>query len=396
MKKVFCVFICLFILLSNPIYYSQSIVLAETDSAIEVEQELEEEIDKQLSNLDTSKLDKAFADILGDSELFVGDNFTSNLKGIISGDIDINAGSFLSYIGNMFLGEALAFLPCVCLIVAVAVLYGMVSGVHEYKGKDISNIIHFACFGVIVVIVLANLTNIIGNISATLGSIKNQMDIIFPLLLTMLTALGSLSSVNIYQPAMAVLSGSIISIFVNILLPIFTFKLVFTIIANLSSGIKFSKFSDFFGALYKWIIGIVLTIFSAFVSIQGLMAGSIDGVSIRTAKYTIKSGIPIIGGFLSDGVSLIMLSSSLIKNALGMGGLLLMFSTILLPVIQIIAFSLLLKLASAILEPIADSKITGFISEISKSIALIVAIILGVAFMYFILVGLVMCSVNIS
>ena len=125
------------------------------------------------------------------------------------------------------------------------------------------------------------------------------------------------------------------------------------------------------------------------------MAGSIDGVSIRTAKYTIKSGIPIIGGFLSDGVSLIMLSSSLIKNALGMGGLLLMFSTILLPVVQIIAFSLLLKLASAILEPIADGKITSFISEISKSIALIVAIILGVAFMYFILVGLVMCSVNI-
>ena len=395
MKKVFCFFICLFLLLSNPVYYSQLIVVAESDVSVEIEQELESEIDKQLNNLDTSKLDEAFADILGDSELFVGDNFTNNIKGIINGDIEINAGSFLSYIGNMFLGETLAFLPCVCLIVAVAVLYGMVSGIHEYKGKDISNIIHFACFGVIVVIVLANLTNIIGSISTTLGSIKNQMDIIFPLLLTMLTALGGMSSVNIYQPAMAVLSGSVISIFVNILLPIFTFKLVFTIIANLSSGIKFGKFSDFFGSLYKWIIGIVLTIFSAFVSIQGFMAGSIDGVSIRTAKYTIKSGIPIIGGFLSDGVSLIMLSSSLIKNALGMGGLLLMFSTILLPVVQIIAFSLLLKLASAILEPIADGKITSFISEISKSIALIVAIILGVAFMYFILVGLVMCSVNI-
>ena len=237
MKKVFCFFICLFLLLSNPVYYSQLIVVAESDVSVEIEQELESEIDKQLNNLDTSKLDEAFADILGDSELFVGDNFTNNIKGIINGDIEINAGSFLSYIGNMFLGETLAFLPCVCLIVAVAVLYGMVSGIHEYKGKDISNIIHFACFGVIVVIVLANLTNIIGSISTTLGSIKNQMDIIFPLLLTMLTALGGMSSVNIYQPAMAVLSGSVISIFVNILLPIFTFKLVFTIIANLSSRI---------------------------------------------------------------------------------------------------------------------------------------------------------------
>ena len=221
------------------------------------------------------------------------------------------------------------------------------------------------------------------------------MEAIFPLLLSVLTALGGTASASIYQPAMAILCNIVITVFTNILLPIFIFKLVFNIISNISPSLKFNKFSDFFGSCFKWIIGFVLTIFSAVVSIQGLMAGSVDGISIKTAKYTIKGSVPIVGGFIADGMGLIMISSSLIKNAIGVGGLILLFSTILLPVVKVIVFSLLLKLASAILEPVADSKICGFVSDISKSISHIIALILGVAFMYFIIVGLVMCSANI-
>ena len=289
----------------------------------------------------------------------------------------------------------MAYLPAICLIIAIAVLYSMLSGINiSTSNKGIKDIIHFVCYGSIVVIVISGLSNIIGLTSSALSSIKKQMDIVFPILLTVLTGLGGTSSVSIYQPAMAVLSGSVISIFTSILLPIFTFKLVFNIISNLTSGIKLNKFAEFFGSCFKWIIGIVLTIFSAFVSIQGIMAGSIDGISIKTAKYTIKSSIPIIGGFLSDGMSLIMVSSSLIKNAIGVGGLILLFCTVLLPVVKIIVFSFLMKFASAILEPIADSRITNFVNEMSKSIALVMALILGAAFMYFIIIGLVMCSAN--
>ena len=132
----------------------------------------------------------------------------------------------------------------------------------------------------------------------------------------------------------------------------------------------------------------------AFLSIQGITASSYDGVSIRTAKYAIKSYIPLLGGYLSEGFDVIMASSVLIKNAVGASGLILMFASIASPIIQIAVFSLILKLASAILEPLTDSRISEFIYTTGKTLTLLVTMIIGIAFMYLITVGLIMCTAN--
>lgn len=395
MKKVLCVLLVAFIFFSSPIYTNRVYVFAESNTQIEISDELSQNVNNQLNSLDMSQLDEIVNQIAQDSSILGSTSFSEKIKDIISGKLTIDATSFLGYISNILVDDVLSFLPYVCMIIAIAVLYSMVSASHSGKNKTLNDVIHFVCYGAVVVMVVIWASKLLSLTTNTITNIKQQMDIIFPILLTVLTALGGNVAVGVYQPAMAILSGGIVSIFTNILLPIFSFVLVFTVVSNLAKNIKFGKFADFFSSAFKWIMGIVLMIFSAFVSIQGLMAGSIDSISLKTAKYTIKSAVPLIGGFLSDGVSLIMVSSVLIKNAIGVGGLLILFCTIMLPIVKIIVFSFLMKLASAILEPIADSRITTFVSSIAKSIQMLIALILGVAFMYLLMIGLVMCSTNI-
>ena len=397
MKKFFCIFLIIFVACSSPVQVHGTYVYATSTSSenVDVQQELSENIENQLNSLDTSELDELIKEITKDSDAFASGSFSQKIKDIISGDLTIDAQSFIGYLSELFLNDVLAFLPYVCMIVAIAILYSMVSSSHSGKNKTLNDVIHFVCYGAVVVIIVVWVSKLLALTTSTLHSMKQQMDLIFPLLLTILTALGGNVAVGVYQPAMAVLSGSVVSIFISILMPIFTFMLVFTIISNLTTNIKFNKFADFFSSTFKWLMGIVLMFFSAFVSIQGIMAKSRDSISLKTAKYTLKSAVPLIGGFLSDGVSLIMLSSVLIKNAIGVGGLLLLFCSILLPIVNIIVFSFLMKFASAILEPIADNRITSFVSSVAKSIQMLIAIILGVAFMYFLMVGLVMCSTNV-
>lgn len=400
MKKFFSLILIFFVVFSSPVFsnrvydFSYQTVYAESDTQ-EIENELNENIQNQLSSLDTTGLDLILKDLSDETILGESTSFTQKLGQIISGELSIDVNTFLGYISNLFIDDIINFLPYVCLIIAIAVLYSMVNSAQSGKNKGISDLIHFVCYGATVIILIVWITKLVTLTTNTLSSLKSQMELVFPLLLTVLTALGGSVSVNVFQPAMAILSGGVVSVFINILMPIFTFALVFIIISNLTTKIKFNKFADFFGSAFKWIMGIVLMLFSAFVSIQGLMAGSIDSISIKTAKYTVKSAVPIIGGFLSDGLNLIMASSVLIKNAIGVGGLLILLVSMLLPVIKILVFSFLLKLASAILEPIADSRITSFVSSISKAIQMLIAVILGVAFMYFLTIGLVMCSTNI-
>ena len=163
----------------------------------------------------------------------------------------------------------------------------------------------------------------------------------------------------------------------------------------MSNNVKLDKFVSFLQSTFKWVIGLCFTIFLGFVSIQGIMAGAVDGLSIRTAKYAIKSYIPIIGGYVSDGLSVIMASSVLIKNAIGSVGLFLLLASTISPVLNLVLFILALKFMAGIIEPIGDHKIANFVGEVSKSMTLLVALLVAVAFMYFILTGLIMCSANL-
>ena len=178
-------------------------------------------------------------------------------------------------------------------------------------------------------------------------------------------------------------------------MPIFIICIIFTIISNISNTIKFDKFISFFNSLIKSIITFTFTIFFAFLSIQGISAAGYDGISIRTAKFTLKNYIPLLGGYLSDGFDLILASSMLIKNAIGTTGLLLIVSTIISPILKLVILVLGFKLVAAILEPISDKRISCFIFSISKLLVIPIICIIGVSFMYILSVGLIICTGNI-
>ena len=362
----------------------------------EIEDIIEDSIGSQLGDLDFSELEDALNSLTGEGkEIFGNDSFLDKIKQILSGEFTENGNSIWTSILNLFFEDVLSFLPILSLVIAIAVTFSLVNASRpSSKNKSIGDVIHFVCFGAIIVVLVGYSVNMLTLASDTLQNIKAQMDVAFPILLTVLTAIGGVTSVSVYQPAVAVLSGTIINIFTNILMPIFIFKLVFSIVGNLSNNVKLDKFASFFSSLFKWIVGGVFTVFSAFLAIQGITAGSVDGISFRTAKYAIKNSIPLVGSYLSDGLNLIVASSVLIKNAVGAAGLVLLFATIIVPVLNLVVFMLSLKLVAAILEPITDSRISNFISMLAKSISLLIVLILGCAFMYLLMTGMIMLSAN--
>ena len=371
---------------------------AEESQTIEedLEEELGQEIDNQLGNLDLSSLEDILNSLTdGELAIFGSNSFIGKLQDLINGNFE-DGTSLWSALLNLFFENILSLLPIISIIIAVALLGSMIQGLKPANnGKSISNIIHFVTYGVIVVLVLSITVKMVTLTTNTMQSMKSQMDVIFPLLLTLLTAVGGTTSTSVYQPAMAMLSGLIMNLFTYVLLPIFIFSVVFSVVSNLSNNVKLDKFTSFFNSTYKWLIGLIFTVFTAFLSIQGITAGSIDGISIRTARYAIRSYIPILGSYISDGMGLILVSSNLIKNAVGATGLFLLLATILSPLIQLILFMLALKLIAGILEPLGNKQIANFVSSLSKSLVLLIVLIIGLAFIYFIMLGLVMCSANV-
>lgn len=403
LRKKRGVFIIVFIVFLSSFFGSYTIdgyilntpyVLAESDKE-SVEEELEIETEKQLDDLDFSDLE-TYIDGLESSvkDMFSG-SFVGKVESLINGEY-ITGDSFLSSVFSLLWDGLLDFLPIIASIIAVSILGGMVGNLKPNTGgKSIGNIIHFVTYGIVIVFLGTTLVELIALTSKTLTSLKSLMDMIFPVLLTLLTAVGGSVSVGLYQPAIALLGNIFISLITYFLMPLFIFSIVFSIVGNLSNNVKLDKFVAFLQGTFKWSIGLLFTLFLGFITIQGISASAVDGLSIRTAKYTIKSYVPIVGGYVSDGLSIIMASSMLIKNAVGTAGLLLILFSVISPVISLILFMLSLRFMAGIIEPVGDRKTANFVSDISKSMSMLIALIVAVSFMYMVMTGLIMCSCNL-
>lgn len=401
MKKLLLFLTIAFLLLTPAISFfnvsSQPTISISAGSEEEdLADKIDENVEDQLGDLDFSELEDILNNSEGGQDLFGGMSFLEKLASIINGDFAEDSSSVWEALLNLIFDNLLAFLPIIATVIAVSILGGMIQNLKpNLSGKSIGSVIHFVTYGVVIILIFTIVMRMVSISANTINSIKTQMDAVFPILLTMLTAVGGTVSVSVYQPAMALLSSLIISIFTMVLMPLFLISTVLSLVSNLSNNVKLDKFIGFLNSLFKWIVGIVFTIFIGFSAIQGITAGSIDGLSIKTAKFAIKSYVPIVGSYISDGFYIVLASSSLIKNAVGAAGLLLLVGTILSPIIELIIFMLALKLMAGIIEPLGDGKIASFVNTLSKNMTLLISMLAAVSFMYVLLTGLVMCSANI-
>ena len=170
---------------------------------------------------------------------------------------------------------------------------------------------------------------------------------------------------------------------------------IFSVISNLSTSVKINKLIDFVTGIIKWVLGITITVFTLFMTVNGISSANSDGVSMKLAKYTISNSVPIIGGFIKDGFDIVVAGSILIKNAIGLSSVFVLFYLVLSPVLAMASFSLVIKLVAGLVEPISDPRLSSLCLCVSKCIAYLNACLLAVGFMFFINILLMTFSVSV-
>lgn len=389
-KKNLIIILILFLFLIIILSFSSFISSAKDGSS---SAELEQNIDDQIDKINFKEIDEIIENV-NDYEIFSNSTFKEKVKQLLSGNYFTNYDNLFDAIINIIFKEIKNIIPILCSIIAICILSNIITSIKS-EGSNVDEIINFVCYSVIVIILASNIVSIIKLTNETVNILNNQMSILFPIILTLLVSMGSVVSVSIFKPIVLILTNVVVFLFNNFLIPILTLMFILTIISGLSKNIKVSKLSNLLLSIFKWSIGIIFTLFSGFLTIQGISAGKYDSISIKTAKFTIKSYIPIIGGYLSDGLDLVVLGSILIKNAIGVAGLLLLFITILSPIFQILIFKFGLQLVSGILETINNDRLSNIVNDCSKILIMPIILILSVSFMYFISLALFICTANV-
>ncbi len=391
MKKKF-ILLTLLIAVAVAVFIGVSLtVSADEDKKIE----LNENIIKLLEDLDLSELQK-YLDENEDSYLFqYGDTAGEIIKYLIQGNLNTDYGGYLNELLSILFKNVISLIPAFATVVAVALLSAIVSSAEgNILGKSTSKIVHLACYSLIILIITSMLLGVISDCLSSINSVRKQIEIITPILTTLTVLTGGTSSAAIYQPSAIFLSSGAVEIVGGFIFPATIAVIVLNFMSKLNTQMSFSGVTALMKSRMKRVIGITVTVFSIFITFQSSASSLFDGIIFKATKYVVSNSVPIVGNFLSSGFDMLTSAGLLIKSSVGICGLLLLLFEILSPVILLSAFSLILKFVGAIVQPIGEKTLFSLLSDLSKDIEYFIAGLLTVAFMYALIIMLVINSAN--
>lgn len=353
------------------------------------EEELGQSISDLLEGLDLSGLEE-YLNENSDSYLFnFGNNAREIIEYLIKGNAGIDYGSYIEELLSVIFSDVISLFPAFVEVIAIAILCAVFSGAEgNILGKSTSRIVKLVCYSLIIVIVSSALAAVAEECISCVAAIKKQMEIITPILVTLTVLTGGTSSAAIYQPSAIFLSGGAVAIVNGFIFPAAIASAVLNFMSKINPQISFTGISKLLKSIMKWILGITVTVFSVFLTVQSTAGSLFDGVLFKTVKYILGNSVPIVGGFISGGFDLMTAAGLLIKNSVGICGLIMLVAQIVSPLVLLIAFSLMLRIAGAVAQAAGENEVCGLLNDLSSDTQYFTAGLLIVAFMYALMIML--------
>ncbi len=139
---------------------------------------------------------------------------------------------------------------------------------------------------------------------------------------------------------------------------------------------------------------LLLGAFVSYIAVAGIVAGGVDKAGLKTAQFAISGTVPVVGGIISEAAEAVMAGATLIKNTIGLFGMLSILSVCVVPFATLAINYFMFKCAATLAVPVIDSKISSLTDNIGTSFGLMLAMIATTATVMFVSIAVSMYAVG--
>ena len=323
------------------------------------------------------------SDFIDETEKYTDDffedmNISDVLNSAITGKIDNN--KLLKKLLKIFGKEIVSSIKTIIAVLTIVLIHSIIKAVADnLETSNISKTIYYAQYILIVTVVMSNFSELILSITNTIHNLVGFMNSLVPLLITLMIYTGNIATSSLLEPIILFIIEFIANIVVTLILPSISIITALMIVSKLSDKVQIGKIAKFLKSSIVWFLGIVLTVFVGVISLEGTLASSVDGITAKTAKAAVSSMIPVVGKILGDSVDSVLGCGLVLKNALGVVGVIIIIGICAIPIIKLSILTIIYSLSSAIIEPLADDKIVKLLEEFSGIFKLLLGILCAVS-----------------
>lgn len=361
---------------------------------VSAEDQLNDKTNEILDDIDSGELDDYIDSDFG-FEYFEKSSFKELVKSVLGGDFFVDYGSLLSWIKINFTESLKSIFSLLMILFLLVVVSECFKNLCSEKYADIKKIVKVIFSLAIILLVVILFKDLVANVSETISKIFSFIKILFPILLNLILLSGATASFSIYSSLSVFLFNTISYVYEFVLMPLAVSILVLSLFGSIFNNDRFTKISDIFKSIFKYIIAGIFAVFGMLSTINLITGGVKDGVGLRLTKYAIKNYVPVLGGYISDGFDFVHSCSVLVKNAFGVCGLYLLIFIVLKPLLFYVAYMFAFKLLAVVVSYVGEKHYCDMFENMAKSISYFIAVLVGLFMILFLFFVLLIMSVSV-
>lgn len=373
---------------------------AENPENGEIEQEpimQSELVQAQIERLGVDELKQYWDDIVTEYGGFLPESQKGSFMDFVSGDKKFSFEEWIKGMTKFIFHELLVNGKLLGSLILLTVFSMFLQSLQNaFEQNSVSKVAYAIVYMVLIILALNSFHVAIEYTKDTIDLMISFLMALIPLLLALIAASGGLISAAFFHPVLMFLMNTSGILIQFVVLPLLFFSAILSIVSTLTEHYKVTQLAQLFRNFAIGILGAFMTIFLGVISVQGASSAVADGVTIRTAKFVTGNFIPVIGRMFTDATDTVISASVLLKNTVGLSGVIILLLITTFPAIKILMISFVYKLAASLLQPLGGGPVIKCLDIISKSMIYIFAALAIVSLMFFLSITVIIASGNIT
>lgn len=322
-------------------------------------------------------------------------SFEELVQGLMQGDVTGEQGDWKGYLYQIFLSELNENRGILIRLFLLAVITALFTNLGGTVGNGlVSENGFYITYLMMTALLMSSFALIYQVADQAIEDILTIMEALIPTYMMAVSVSAGITSSLVLQEGMVMGITAVSWGIRKVALPVIELYVTLNLVNNLTEEDYFSKLSELLQTGVKWLMKSILAVVVGMNTVKSLLAPAADSVT-ATALQRGLGAIP--GGQVVNAVSGVVIGSGiLIKNAIGVGGMLLLVAAVSVPVLKMTVFILCYRFMAAILQPISDKRMVNGIQGISEGGQLLISAVLTVIVLFLLMIAIVAVSTNVS
>ena len=207
----------------------------------------------------------------------------------------------------------------------------------------------------------------------TVTEISEYGRLLLPVMTAALAAQGGMTSSATLYTGTALFDMIMTSILSGLLVPLVYLYLALSVSNSAVGEDLLKRLRDLVKGFVSWTLKTILTVFTTYISITGVVSGTTDAAALKATKVTLSSVVPVVGGILSDASEAVLVSAAGMKNAAGIYGILAILAIFMEPFLKIWIHYMVLKATGALCSLFGTKRLTSLVEDFGSAMGLLLA-----------------------